>query len=536
MIADIWPQGYNPLESEAASVLVSALPVVTLLAAISLLRVRAHLAALAALGVALVIATGVYGMPVPMALAASAYGAAYGLLPIGWMVLNILFLYRLTVERGLFADLQQRIAGITPDPRLQLLLVAFCFGAFFEGCAGFGAPVAITGAMLVGLGFAPVGAARLSLIANTAPVAFGSLGAPIIALAAATRLPVEQLSAMVGRQLPFFSVLVPFWLVAAFAGWRGVRAVWPAILVTGLAYAIPQALVSNLHGPWLVDVASAVSSIAALTLFLRWRRAPADGVNAVPEGSALRAWMPWLILTTGVFVWGLPMTKAALDGLFSLPLPVPGLDGLVLRMPPVVAEPHREAAVFVFNPLSTTGTGILVSAIVAGLAMGVRPGRLFGVWLETLRLAALPLVTIAAMLALGYVTRYSGADSVLGLALAHTGVLYPLFGTMLGWVGVVATGSDTASNVLFGGLQRTTAEQIGISPVLMAAANTSGGVMGKMVDAQSIVVAATATGIGGREAEILRYVVFHGIALATLVGMLVMGQAYLWPLTAMVPQ
>ncbi|MFT3967402.1 MAG: L-lactate permease [Sphingobium sp.] len=529
-----WSQNYDPLGNMAASVVLSALPVATLLVAIAVFRMRAPLAALLGLAMALAVAILVYHMPVRMAAGAAMLGAGYGLLPIGWMVLNILFLYRLTVHHGLFQRLQHQIATITPDPRLQLLLVAFCFGAFFEGCAGFGAPVAITGAMLVGLGFQPVGAARLALIANTAPVAFGSLGAPIIALAAVTKLPIDQLSAMVGRQLPLFSILIPFWLVTAFAGWRGMKEVWPAILVAGVAFAVPQFLVSNFHGPWLVDVVSALSSIAALTGFLRWWRPAALAEDGVKQLQPWRAWLPWLILSGGVFLWGLPQVKVALDGLFAPQFAMGWLDGLVIRMPPVVPEPHAEAALFTFNLLSTTGTGILLSALLAGLAMGAQPRALASIWVETLRLSLLPLATIATMLALGYVTRYSGADSVMGLALAHSGWLYPLFGTMLGWLGVAATGSDTASNVLFGGLQRTTAERIGISPVLMAAANSTGGVMGKMADAQSIIVAATATGIRGKESDILRYVLFHSLALVMLVGLLVLGQAYIWPLSLMV--
>jgi len=530
-----WTQIYDPLGNAWLSAAVSTLPVLVLLASIAVLRIQALFGALLGLGTALLLALLVYHMPVRMMAGAALLGAGYGLLPIGWMVLNILFLYRLTVQRGRFQLLQAEIAAITPDPRLQLLLIAFGFGAFFEGCAGFGAPVAITSAMLVGLGFAPVGAARLSLIANTAPVAFGSLGAPIVALAAVTGLPLMSLSAMVGRQLPFFSILIPFWLIAAFAGWRGVREIWPAILVAGVAFAVPQFLVSNLHGPWLVDVISAACSIGGLGLFLRhWRPRGAQTVAAAQAKFDWRGWLPWIILSCGVFLWGLPATKAALDGLFVLRIPVPGLDALVVRMPPVVAAPTPEPAVYLLNLLSTSGTGILLSAILAGLAMGARPVELLRTYAATLRLALVPLATIASMLALGYVTRYSGADSVLGLALAHSGMLYPFFGTLLGWLGVAATGSDTASNVLFGGLQRTTAERIGISPILMAAANSSGGVMGKMADAQSIVVAATATGIRGKESEILRYVLFHSVALAVLVGLLVLGQAYLWPLSAMV--
>lgn len=540
----VWAQNYDPFGAFWLSALVSAVPIATLLLAIALFRIRTPIAAAIGLGAAFLVAALVYRMPVSMALAAAVLGAANGLLPIGWLVLNILFLYRLTVMRGQFASLQTQIATITPDRRLQLLLIAFGFGAFFEGCAGFGAPVAITGAMLVGLGFSPIAASQLALLANTAPVAFGSGGTPIIALASASGLPLMDLSAMAGRQLPLFSFLLPFWLVTAFAGWRGMAQVWPALFVAGIAYAVPQFLVSNLHGPWLVDVVAALSSIGATALFLRYWRprqiwmtegvaAPAgDAVSATGQ-PAWRAWLPWLILSAGVFVWGLPPVRGFLDA-WTLRLPMPGLDGLVLRGPPVVSAQQPEAAVYALAFLSTTGTGILVSAVLAGLAMGARPMEMLRCYAGTVRLAVPALATIAAMFAIGYLTRYSGADAVLGLALATSGVLYPFFGTLLGWLGVAATGSDTASNVLFGNLQRTSAEHLGISPVLMAAANSTGGVMGKMIDAQSIVVASTATGVRGREGEILRYLMFHSVALVTLVGLYVLAQAYWWPLSATV--
>jgi lactate permease len=482
-----------------------------------------------------------------MAVASAAFGAAYGLFPIGWIILNVIFLYQLTNERGLFTILRESITSVTRDRRLQLLLVAFCFGAFFEGAAGFGTPVAVTGAILMGLGFTPLAASGLSLIANTAPVAFGALGTPIIALQAVTNLDLGELSAMVGRQLPVFSVIVPFWLVTAYAGWRGMLAVWPAVLVAGASFAVPQFLVSNYHGPWLVDVVAAIVSMAALTLFLRfwsardaWRPpgdTAADRQAASPThtgGEVARAWTPWIILSLLVFLWGLPQTKAWLDGLSVVRWPVPGLHNLVQRVPPVVAAPSAEAAVFNLNWLSATGTSILVSALIAGLVMGASVRELVVTYWRTLKLVRTSLVTIAAMMAIGFTTRYSGVDATLGLAFAATGVLYPLFGTMLGWLGVALTGSDTSSNVLFGSLQRITAEQLGLSPTLMAAANSSGGVMGKMIDAQSIVVASTATRWYGHEGDILRYVFFHSIVLAALVGVLVLLQAYVAPFTSMV--
>ncbi len=547
--AHSWPQVYDPLGNRLLSTLLAALPVIVLLGTLAWLRLRAHTAALLGLFTALAVAVLVFGMPVGMALGTAAFGAAYGLLPIGWIILNLMFLYQLTVQRGLFKVLRESLTAVTRDQRLQLLLVAFCFGAFFEGASGFGTPVAVSGAILMGLGFSPLAASGLSLIANTAPVAFGALGTPIIALQSVTDLDLRALSAMAGRQLPIFSVIVPFWLVWAFAGWRGVLGIWPAVLVAGGAFAVPQFLISNLHGPWLVDVVSALISMGAVTLFLRvWRPRQhwgADGKEAPPppetshghsSGLVLRAWLPWIILSVVVFVWGLPQTKALLDGISILRIPVPGLHNLVQRVPPVVAMPKPEAAVYLFNWLSATGTGILVAALIAALVMRYRPAELLRGYWDTLKLVGWSLLTIAAMLALGFTTRYAGLDATLGLTFAKTGFLYPFFGTLLGWLGVALTGSDTSSNVLFGSLQRITAEQLGLSPTLMAAANSSGGVMGKMVDAQSIVVASTATRWYGHEGDILRYVFFHSLALACLVGLLVLLQAYVFPFTAMVPR
>ncbi|AMB46539.1 L-lactate permease [Methylobacterium sp. AMS5] len=546
-----WNQVYDPLSNTLWSTLLAALPIVVLLGGIGLLHMKAHVAALLGLAVALAVAVFGFGMPAPMAGATAAYGAAFGLLPIGWIILNVIFLYRLTEQTGQFDILRDSIAGITPDRRLQLLFIAFSFGAFFEGAAGFGTPVAVTAAMLMGLGFTPLAAAGLSLIANTAPVAYGALGAPVIALSAVTGLDLIQLSAMIGRQLPFFSVIVPFWLIWAFAGRRGMLEVWPALLVAGLSFAVPQYLVSNFHGPWLVDVVAAICSMGALAGFLRvWQPArvwtstgtdmPADQTTIPARhshsvGTVFRAWLPWLILSVFVFAWGAPQFRAWLDAVWIWRMPVPYLHNLVVKMPPVVAQAHSEAAIYTLNLLSATGTGILLSALVGGLVLGFSPLRLLREYGRTAYIVRYSLVTISAMLALGYVTRYSGTDATLGLAFAQTGWIYPFFGALLGWLGVALTGSDTASNVLFGGLQKITAEQLGLSPVLMAASNSSGGVMGKMIDAQSIVVASTATQWYGGEAKILRYVFFHSIALACLVGVLVMLQAYVPPFTALVP-
>ena len=544
----MWPQVYDPLNNAALSTVFAALPVAVLLGSLGIFRVKAHNAALLGLATSLAIAVFIFGMPAGMAAGSAAYGAAYGLFPIGWIVLNVIFLYQLTNDRGLFAILRSSITTVTADRRLQLLLVAFCFGAFFEGAAGFGTPVAVTAAILIGLGFSPLAASGLSLIANTAPVAFGALGTPLIALESVTGLALQDLSSMVGRQLPFFSVIVPFWLIWAFAGFRDTMRVWPAVLVAGVGFAVPQFLVSNYHGPWLVDVVSALVSMGALTLLLRvWQ--PSDvgysaaetgngpaPVAAAPHasGRVMQAWMPWIILSVVVFVWGLPQMKAALDGISIVRIPVAGLHNLVQRVPPVVVSPAPEAAVFALNWLSATGSGILIAAIIAGFTMGYSLRELLVMYWRTLLLVRFSLLTIAAMLSLGYTTRYSGVDATMGLAFAQTGVLYPLFGTMLGWLGVALTGSDTSSNVLFGSLQRITAEQLGLSPTLMAAANSSGGVMGKMIDAQSIVVASTATRWYVHEGTILRYVFFHSVALALLVGLLVLLQAYVPPFTSMV--
>jgi lactate permease len=471
------------------------------------------------------------------------------LFPIGWIVLNVIFMYRLTVETGAFGTLQQAIGGVTTDRRLQLLLIAFAFGAFFEGASGFGTPVAVTAAILIGLGFSPLAASGLSLIANTAPVAYGALGTPIAGLSSVTGIDPYLLGAMVGRQLPFFSVIVPAWLIWAFAGWRGMVQVWPAILVTGVSFAVPQYLISNFINPWIVDIGASLISMACLILFLRvWHPAeiwtsPAlrhhDDSAATtppprplgPQPTTAQVWgslVPWIIVCAVLLVWGTGWFKAVVNPIFTVNFPVEGLHNLVEKVPPVVAKPAPEAAVFGFTYLSFTGTGMLIAAIISGFVMGFSAVRMVRAYGETVRVVSYSLITISAMLAIGTLTRFSGIDATLGLAFAGTGVLYPFFGTLLGWLGVALTGSDTASNVLFGGLQKITSEQLGLSPILMGAANSSGGVMGKMIDAQSIVVASTATNWFGHEGSILRYVFGHSIVLACLVGVLVMLQAYVF--------
>ncbi len=544
----MWFHNYDPLNNRLLSTAVAAIPLIVLLGSIAWLQMRIHLAALLGLGVAFVIACVGYHMPFHKAVGASVFGAGFGLFPIGWIILNVIFLHALTVKRGLFDVMRDSLGTIAPDSRIQLILIAFSFGAFIEGVAGFGTPVAITGAVLIQLGFSPLQASGLALIANTAPVAFGSVGIPLTTLAQVTGLDVFKLSAMVGRQLPFFSLIMPFWVVGAYAGWRGMLAVWPAALVAGLGFAVPQFLVSNLHGPWLVDTISGVCSIAALVGLLQvWR--PKDGFAAKHKAvqsdapakpsytgrAVFQAWLPWLILTLFILAWGFPELKKGLEKLAPVKVAVPGLHNQVQRVPPVVPEGTKpETAELNLSPLSATGTSILLGAIVAGLAMGFGPRVLLETYLETLWKVRFSLITVAAMLALGSVTRFSGADATLGLALAHTGWMYPFFGVLLGWLGVALTGSDTASNVLFGSLQTITAQQTGVSPILMAAANSSGGVMGKMVDAQSIVVASTATNSYGQEGSILRFVFWHSIILAVIMGVLVLLQAYVVPFSLMV--
>jgi lactate permease len=561
-----WTQNYDPFSSAWLSPLAAALPVVLLLALLASGRISAPVAALAGLTAAVLVAIFAFAPIEAQAidgpgrlgwaqtvLAAAAYGAGFGLLPIGWIVLNAVFLYSLTVEAGAFETVKHSVLALSDDRRIQALLIAFSFGSFLEGAAGFGTPVAVSAALMVGAGFRPLDAAVLSLLANTAPVAFGALGTPITTLAQVTKLNELELSSMVGRQLPFFSLLVPAWLVWAMAGWRGVLGIWPAVLVSGGSFALVQFVVANFHGPWLVDVVAGVVSMLSLVLLVKvwrpktiWRYETAEvadptTASATPPQLTRKAiafaWTPWVLLTLFVFVWGLPDAKKALNSV-TASWTVPGLHNAVTRTSPIVPKPQVEEAKFSFVWLSATGTSILAAAIVSACWLRISPRRFMAVWLQTLYRLRWPLVTIAAMLAIAFTTRYSGMDSTLGLAFTHTGWWYPLFAALLGWLGVALTGSDTASNAMFGSLQTVTATRLvdqGLLPlsgiraaILLAAANSSGGVMGKMIDAQSIVVAAAATGDHGQEGPILRRVFWHSIALAVLVGLMVLLQAYLW--------
>jgi lactate permease len=582
-----WIQNYDPLSSAVWSPLAAGTPIVVLLGLL-VLGVSAPKAALAGLAAALAVAIAIFKMPVSAALAAAAYGGCFGLMPIGWIVLAAVFLYQLTVHTGQFEVVKHSVTAISPDQRMQALLIAFSFGTFLEGAAGFGTPVAISAALLIGLGFSPLYAAGLALLANTSPVAFGALGTPIITLAKISGIDAFALSQMAGRQLPLFSLIIPAWLVAIMSGWKGVKGCWPAILVCGGSFALIQFFTSNFHGPTLVDVFGGIGSLLALTVFLRfwqpreiWRfpeaeealgktgdalqsgeprqANPVDRVVLGAEGvrpaartiltprQVVYAWMPWALLSLMVFLWGWPAWKQglnggppgkpnALRGISQATFDVPWLHGIVYRTAPVVKTPPQsrhadtpETASYEFNWLSTTGTSIFLAAVLSALWLRVSPRVFWREFFDTLFRVRWALWTIACMLALAFTTKYSGADATLGLAFTHTGWLYPFFAPLLGWLGVALTGSDTSCNALFGSLQRITAEQLGLNPVLIVASNSTGGVMGKMIDAQSIVVAAVATGQTGGEGRILRFVFLHSVVLACLIGLLTLVQAYVLP-------
>jgi len=576
-----WTQVYDPVGQWWLSTLVAALPIIVLLGLLAGFKVKPHWCAIAGASTAVLVAIVFFKMPAALAAMSFGYGVAFGVLKIAWIVLAAVYLYDISVEAGQFEIMKESVAGITPDRRLQVLLVAFCFGAFIEGAAGFGAPVAIAGAFMIGLGFKPFHAAALNLIANTAPVAWGAIGTPVHTLAAVTSLPESDLNAMIGRILPFTAVIVAFWLVRTMVSWRETFEVLPAILVVGLSFALTQFFWSNYIDGNLVDIMGGVVSIVATVTFLRfwkpkriWRFDYDDKPVALPPPSAeiadqigtewaaqqydgyvssrthtlpqvLKAWMPFVILSLFVLVWGLPSVKLAMNQAttpaFEVILPngkvrpgppgwdVPYLHNAISRAAPVVAKPTPEAARYDLNWLSATGTGCFLAAIASGLLLGVTPMKLMKIFWRTLVRMRLAMVAISFMLGLGYVTRYSGLDAVLGLAFTRTGWLYPFFGTFLGWLGVALTGSDTSANALFGSLQRITSQQLGIDPVLMCAANSAGGVMGKMVDAQSITIATAATEQVGNEGIIFRFVAWHSVAFCSIVGIIVLLYAYVFP-------
>ena len=557
----IWTHNYNPLESTLLSTLVAMLPLVVLLGLMAVSGWSAKSSALVGLVTSLGIAIGVLGMPVDAAMAAAGYGAAFGLFPIGWIIVGAMFLHSLSVEAGALEIMKRSVTSLSADHRVQALFIAFSFGAFLEGAAGFGAPVAISAALMVSAGFPALEAACLALIANTAPVAFGALGTPITTLARVTGLDEFAISSMAGRQLPFFSLLIPEWMVCTMAGRRGLVGVLPAVLVCGVSFATVQGFMANFVGPSLVDVVGGVVSLVSLALFLRvwkprecWRYGEGFSIRQETRTASLSnesrdsvrlvlwAWMPWVFLSLTVFAWGVPQVKAVLEGTRSLVLvdrewtlpkkivspefSVSRLDGRVAKVPPATRQDRElERAVYRFNWLSAAGTGIMLSALVSVWWLGIRWKRAAIIWCENIRRLSGPLITIGAMLALAFTTRYSGLDVTLGLAMTYSGSAYPFFAAMLGWLGVALTGSDTSSNAMFGSLQRVTAEQLGLNPLLICTANSTGGVMGKMIDAQSIVVSATATGEHGQEGVILRRVFPHSVALIFLMGILVWLQA-----------
>ena len=537
----MWTQVYDPLGNWPASTLVAAVPVLILLGLLISGRFPAWAAALAGLASAIGAAVAVFGMPIGLALASAGQGVIFAAFRIAWLIVAAVFLYDVAVVTGQFEVMKASVARLSGDRRIQAVLVAFSFGAFIEGAAGFGAPVAITSAFLVGLGFQPGRAAVLCLLANTAPVAWGSIGIPIRTLAEVTGLDVEALSATSGRILPPIALILPFWLVRSMVPWRATFAVWPALLAVGGTFATTQFLWSNFVGFELVDLASSIASLLAGLVLLRfWKpreeyRFPHDkevkeAVEEIATHAPLtplvvaRAWMPFALLTAMVLAWGVPAVKTRIDAYTSYKWPIPGLHlqiakGEAVTGHAVPVAKDYEKAVADLVPISATGTAVFLAALLGGLLLGLSPRHLVVILIGTVRRLIPSIAAIAAMLALGFVTKASGMDVVLGLAFTRTGpILYPIFGTLLGWLGVALTGSDTSSNVLFGNLQRVTAEKLGLSPILMASANTTGGVMGKMIDAQSIVVAAAATGDRGQEGAILRSVFGHSIALALLVG------------------
>ncbi|TWB43207.1 lactate permease LctP family transporter [Nitrospirillum pindoramense] len=546
-----WVQVYDPFGNMVVSALVAVLPIVFFLVALAVLRLKGYVAGTLTVLIALVIAIAAYGMPASSAIAAVVYGFFYGLWPIAWIIVAAVFLYKITVKTGQFDVIRASVISITEDQRLQMLMVGFAFGAFLEGAAGFGAPVAITAAILAGLGFNPLYAAGLCLIANTAPVAFGAMGTPIIVGAQVSGLDVYKVAAMTGRQLPALSVFVPFWLVFIMDGFKGVKETWPAILVTGVSFAVGQYFTSNHIGAELPDIISALISLVCLTVFLKfWKpktvfrfkdqeTAVERGAHAYTAGQVVKAWSPFLILTAVVTVWSLKPFKALfakggalVDTVFLLD--VPSLHNMVTKVAPIVAKATPYAAQYKLDLVAATGTAILVSALLSMIVLRYGPGRALATFGETVVELKWPMYTIGSVLAFAYIANYSGLSATLALLLAEAGKGFPFFSPILGWLGVFLTGSDTSSNALFGALQATTAQQIGVSDLLLVAANSSGGVTGKMISPQSIAVACAAVGLVGREANLLRFTLKHSIFFVCIVGIITLLQAYVF--TGMIPQ
>ncbi|HEJ9056025.1 TPA: L-lactate permease [Serratia fonticola] len=550
---EVWQQVYDPIGNIWLSSAIAALPIAFFFLALIKLKLKGHIAATLTVGIALLVALFLYRMPIDRALAAVVYGFFYGLWPIAWIIIAAVFVYQISVKTGQFDIIRSSILSITPDQRLQMLIVGFCFGAFLEGAAGFGAPVAITAALLVGLGFNPLYAAGLCLIVNTAPVAFGAMGIPIIVAGQVTGLDSFEIGQMVGRQLPFLTIIVLFWIMAIMDGWRGIKETWPAVVVAGGSFALAQYLSSNFLGPELPDIISSLVSLVCLTLFLRvwqpkrlFRFDNAEGAvvdqTLVQQryglGQIIRAWMPFIFLTATVTLWSIPPFKALFaqgGALYDwvLSIPVPFLDKLVAKMPPVVANITPYAAVFKLDWFSATGTAIMVAAIASVIYLRMKPKDALTTLAETLKALMLLIYSIGMVLAFAFISNYSGLSATLALALAHTGSAFTFFSPFLGWLGVFLTGSDTSSNALFAALQATTAQQIGVSDVLLVAANTTGGVTGKMISPQSIAIACAAVGLVGKESDLFRFTVKHSLIFTCMVGVITTLQAY-W-LTWMIP-
>ena len=533
-----WTQVYDPMNSLALSSLFAAIPIIVIFYLLAIRRTPGQIAGAIAVASAVLVAIFVYKMPADIAITATAMGALYGVFPIFWIVLTAIFIYNMTVETGQFEIVKDSIATITDDRRLQALLIAFGFGAFLEGAAGFGTPVAISAGMLVGLGFNPLYAAGLCLIANTAPVAFGGIGIPIIVAGQVTGIDTMKISAMVGRQLPFLSIIIPIWLVVLMSGWKAAKEVLPACLVAGISFAGVQWFSSNYIGPELPDILSSLACIISLTIFLKywkpkniWRfanePAPTLVANraALTFGKVIKAWSPFIILTVMVILWGLKPVVAALDSV-TLKFLVPGLDKVVMQVAPIAKVPTAMAALYKINWLSAAGTALFIAAMITAVVLGVGPGRFISIFTKTIKQLVKPLITIPCVLGLAYIMNYSGMSSTLGLFLAGTGSFFPFFSPFLGWLGVFLTGSDTSANALFGNLQAVTGTQVGVDPILTVAANSSGGVCGKMISPQSIAVATAATGLVGKEGDLFGFTVKHSLVLAVIVGIMTYVQAY----------
>jgi lactate permease len=543
MVQEVWKQVYMPFGSSyLIPALVASIPLIILFVMLAVMRKPGHTSALVATAAALLLAIFAWGMPVKLAVSATILGAVFGLFPIVWIVITAIWIYNMTVESGEFEIIKNSLASITDDRRLQAIFIAFAFGSFIEGTAGFGTPVAITAAMLVGLGFNPLYAAGICLIANTAPVAFGAIGVPIIVASKVADIDMMKISAICGRQLPFLSVLVPLWLSVTMSGWKRSMEVLPAILVAGVCFAGTQFVMSNYHGPYLPDILSALITIIGLFLFLRvWKpkhvwhfpdEAPSAGAATKCDytaGEVIRAWSPYIILAVMVLLWGLEPVKKVLDSIVMIKVPWPGLHNLVIKTAPVVAKDAPYAAVLGLNLLSAGGTAILFSGI---LSVFIIPhygfGKATACFFHTCYQLRYPVATIAMILGLAYIMNYAGMSSTLGLAFTAAGSWFPFFAPILGWLGVFLTGSDTSSNALFGALQKTTAQQVGVDPALCVAANSSGGVTGKMISPQSISVACAASNMVGREGDIFRFTLGHSIAMVIVISCLTMLQAYAW--------